>query len=253
MSRQADLLGRLQAIGESVARWPGALALLGLGSSGLALARLDDYSDLDFFVIVESGQKGAFLADLSWLSDIAAVAYAFMNTADGYKMLFADGIFCEFAVFEPAELATIPFTAGRIVWQAPGFDAATLQPVTARPVARDVAWLVGEILTNLYVGLGRARRGEVLSATRLIQGFAVDRLLELAPYLERPAPIEADPFAGERRFEQRFPALARRFSDLLPGYGRNNEAAAAMLALLRGHFSLDPALVAAIEAYLGGV
>ena len=41
---------------------------------------------------------------------------------------------------------------------------------------------LGEALTNLYVGMAREKRGEKLSAMRFIQGYAVDRLLELAEY-----------------------------------------------------------------------
>jgi len=95
------LLKRLDEIGQSLEQSPHALALIGLGSVGLELYRLDDYSDLDFFVIVEPGYKHAFINDLDWLSKLCPIAYCFLNSVDGYKLLFTDGIFCEFAVFEP--------------------------------------------------------------------------------------------------------------------------------------------------------
>jgi hypothetical protein len=62
--------------------------LLALGSAGLERQRLDRYSDLDFFVIVAQGYKVHYIESLDWL-------------ADGHKALMTDGIFCEFAVFEP--------------------------------------------------------------------------------------------------------------------------------------------------------
>src|SRR5687767_10210768 len=102
------LLKRLAEIGDSLSKNENALALLGLGSVGIELERLDEYSDLDFFVIVRPGYKQQFIDDLSWLSAVCPIAYCFKNTIDGYKLMFSDGIFCEMALFEEAELAKIP-------------------------------------------------------------------------------------------------------------------------------------------------
>ena len=246
MSKKETLLQRLDEIGQSLAQSEGALALLGLGSVGLELARLDEHSDLDFFVIVEPGYKARFIGELDWLDRIQPVAYAFLNTVDGYKLLFADGIFCEFAVFEPDELANIPFTPGRIVWQAAGFDAAVLErPSAARP-ERSIEFLVGEAATNLYVGLGRYRRGEKLSAARFIQGYAVDRVVELAARIEAAQAGYADPFDGVRRFEQRFPRTAVHLPHFLPGYDHTPTAAQAILEFLDQHFPVNAAIKQAI-------
>ena len=95
-------------------------SLIGLGSVGIELHRLDQYSDLDFFVIVRAGSKSRYLNDLGWLTEIAPVAYSFANTADGYKLLYQDGVFCEFAVFEEDELKEAVFSPGRVVWKAEG-------------------------------------------------------------------------------------------------------------------------------------
>ncbi len=247
------LLTRLDDIGRSLARSGQALALLGLGSCGADLARLDVYSDLDFFAVVQPGSKEHFLQDLSWLSDVAPVVYAFRNTADGYKLLFADGIFCEFAVFELPEMAQAVYTAGRIVWQAADFDARQWivegeRPSPARQSPPDVEWLVGEALTNLYVGLGRFHRGEKLSALRFIQGYAVDRLVELAPLLETAQPTISDPFAAERRLEQRLPQFTHHLPAFIPGYEHSPAAARAILAFLEQHFTVNPAIKAEILA-----
>src|SRR5690349_19278563 len=177
-----SLLQRLDEIGYSLEQSDHALALIGLGSVGLELDRLDSYSDLDFFAIVEKDYKHAYLDSLGWLSDIRTIAYSFLNTEDGYKVLFEDGIFCEFAVFEQDELKNIPFAPGRVVWKRTGIPETFAQPVTfpSSQQKRDKDWLLGEALTNIYVGLNREKRGEKLSATRFIQGYAVDRVLELA-------------------------------------------------------------------------
>ena len=75
-----SLLKRLDEIGHSLEQINHTLALIGMGSVGLELERLDAYSDLDFFVIVEPGYKHSFLKDLHWLSALCPVAYCFPNT-----------------------------------------------------------------------------------------------------------------------------------------------------------------------------
>lgn len=244
------LLDRLDAIGASLAADGRALALIGLGSVGVERARLDRYSDLDFFAIVRDGQKTRFIDDLAWLTSIAPVAYAFRNTPDGYKLLYEDGVFCEFAVFERAELRGIPFAPGAIVWRAPEIAEADLAPAPAAQshAPQPDAWLLGEALTNLYVGLGRYHRGEKLSALRFIQQYAVDRALELVARREPADAAFADRFAPERRVEQRFPALARQLPSFMQGYDRSRESAAALLAFLSDRFDVNPALARAIRS-----
>jgi hypothetical protein len=245
-----SLLKRLNEIGYSLEKSGHALALIGLGSVGLELDRLDSYSDLDFFAIVEEGYKSTYLDSIHWLSDIQPVAYSFLNTDDGYKVLFEDGIFCEFAVFEPAELERIPFAPGRIVWKRADAPDAFGQPATIPSLKRmqNRDWLLGEAVTNIYVGLHREKRGEKLSATRFIQGYAVDRLLELVEDIEPANEISRDPFVNERRFEQRFPALTARVSTWMQGYERNSESALAILAFLEEHFEVNESLARAIRA-----
>ena len=250
MTSSNRLLNRLEAIGQALERSGRALALIGLGSVGTELERLDEFSDLDFFVIVEAGAKPDYLHQLGWLQAVAPIAYHFQNTPDGHKLLFADGIFCEFAVFERAELAEIPFAPGRIVWKRPGVEDALALPAVrpGRPDDHSLEWLLGEALTNLYVGLSRHRRGEQLSATRFIQGYAVDRLVELATRVEPERPVRRDPFVGERRFEQRFQAMALELPHFMQGYARNVESARAILAFLVRHFDVNPAMRQAILA-----
>jgi hypothetical protein len=248
MNTPQQLLDRLDAIGLSLQRSGHALALLGLGSVGSELDRLDEYSDLDFFAIVAAGCKQQYLESLDWLGATAPIAYQFRNTVDGYKVLFVDGIFCEFAVFEPAELKAIPFARGRIVWQREDFDAALAQPERAAPrAAASREWLVGEALTNLYVGLGRYWRGEKISALRFIQQYAVDHVLALAAELGPPTSAPNDVFVAERRFEQRFPAMAAQLPAMMQGYDGSCASAEAVLDFLEQHFAVNPALAQAIR------
>lgn len=253
MEKQA-LLKRLDEIGQSLAASGDGLALIGLGSVGVELERLDEHSDLDFFAVVRPGCKARYLDDLGWLSRVCPIDYAFRNTPDGYKLIYQDGILCEMAVFEPAELSGVPFAEGRLVWKAEGVDDSIRMPARVKETRdpQPEEWMLGEALTCLLVGLKRYQRGEKLSAQRFIQHFAVDRVVEL---IEREEPGEEkgrDPFALERRFEQRHPQAAGRLADFIQGYQRSRESARAILDYLEAHYEVNPAVAKRIRELCGG-
>lgn len=227
-----------------------ALALLGLGSAGIEDDRLDQWSDLDFFVIVKEGSKARFLDDPSWLSGPKPVAYLFNNTKDGFKLLWEDGIFGEMAVFEPGELAAIPYSEGKVWWCRDGFDANILAPRNAgghswSPPSPE--FCAGELLTCLYVGLCRWNRGERLSAWRFVQGYCLDRVLELAEFWEDPSPGSRDPYNRDRRLETRYPSLVPLFERTLLGYTRVPEAALSLLDWLETKMTVNRAMAAEIR------
>jgi lincosamide nucleotidyltransferase len=242
LTQQQRLLQRLEAIAASVAHSRYGLALLGMGSVGTELNRLDQYSDLDFFAIVEPGSKALFIENLAWLDVVCPISYAFQNTRDGQKVLFSDGIFAEFAVFVPAELENIPHDEGRVVWQKDGFDAAAVRAPALQPEQHPREFYLGEALTNLYVGLLRLHRGERLSAMRFIQVYAVNNVLELSADIEQPTHTSRDRYVPERRYEQRFPKIEPRLSSFIQGYERSNASARAILEFLDGHFPVNVAI-----------
>jgi len=249
LNRKQDLLvSRLNEIASSLAQSNKAVALIGLGSVGIEVDRLDEYSDLDFFAVVEVGLKRDFLESLVWLSSISPIAYSFRNTPDGYKLLFQDGVFCEFAVFEEPELRQIPFAPGRIIWKKPGVPDSLAVPQQVKNVQEDpsLEWSLGEALTNLYVGVSRFCRGEKLSAMRLIQCYAVDRILELAERIEPSTFTSRDVFVPERRYEQRHPSIAQALPSFMQGYERSVESAQAILLFLECHFEVNPFLKQAL-------
>lgn len=238
------LLERMDAIGHSLAATGQGVALIGLGSVGEQIERLDAYSDLDFFAVVQPGTKEQFLADLAWLAAPCPLAYRFRNTPDGYKLLYEDGIFAEMAVFEPDELATIPFTPGRLVWHAEGVDPTIRLPALPIPTPGQASeeWLLGEALTCLYVGLQRYHRGEQLSAQRFIQHHALDKVLALWEQKEVAHSAAPDPFVIERRIEQRHPSLGQHLPHFAQGYTRSRESAYALLCFIDAHWSVHPTM-----------
>ncbi len=250
--RRDLLLRRLDGIAASLEQSGRALALLALGSVGRGLERVDDYSDLDFFAIVKEGGKREFVEDLSWLARVRPIVFSYRNTPDGHKALFSDGVFCEFAVFEPAELSGIPFAPGRIVWRDKGFDESVCEPRRGPSAgAADAGWLLGEALSDLYVGACRWRRGELLAAMRAIQLHAVEAVARLIAAGGEASPSARDPFANERRFEARFPSWGPELARAMQGYDRSRESALALLDLLESRFQPNPAMAAAIRGVCG--
>ncbi len=241
-------LSRLRQIAHELSRREDALALLGLGSVGEDTQRLDEYSDLDFFVIVAPGYKARFIDDLDWLSSVSPIGFSFRNTVDGHKALFSDGLFCEFAVFEPSELTGIPFERGRVVWKREGFDADLLEPGPRESGFGEgnEEFLLGELLTNLYVGLGRYARGEKLSACFFVQHHAVVRLLDLFELWEGSDDLK-DAFSNERRAEQRFPQHAELIESVTAGYRQTPAAAQRMLDFLSARVALNEHLAREIR------
>jgi hypothetical protein len=239
---------RLRALANVLAARPDALALLALGSVGRDLERLDQWSDLDFFVLVRDDAKWRYIDDLSWLAAVHPVAWHFRNTRDGHKALLADGLFCEFAVFEVNELKDIPYAPGRFVWRRDEVDetlAAPRRPLPGRP---DVPWLVGEALSNLLVGLQRHARGEKLAAMRMVQVHALDRVLELLERAAASSPVQRDPFNVDRRVEQRLALGEAKLAQLAPGYQGTCAAALALLETLEASVDVPAAMSARIRA-----
>jgi len=239
------LLKRLGEIGKSLERKGGALALLGVGSVGAETARLDEYSDLDFFVIVRPGEKNRYIDRLDWLEETYPLAYSFKNSDVGYKILFEDGIYGEYAVFEESELADAAYTEGRVVWMDPTYGnteiAKPVNPIPS-PKCDSLDFPLNEALTNLYVGLGRYARGERLSAARFVQGYAIDRILSVLHLLEQEVDYYPDPFGNERRLEKRYPRFAEVIGDMIQGYNRVPESALCILNFIEEVYPVNQRL-----------
>lgn len=243
-------LTRLEALAAHLADDPHVQAVLGLGSAGAETDRFDDHSDIDFFLITDTPEtKHRYLQDTSWLQGFGGdVAYSFVNDPNGRKALLADGLFLEYAIFTPDQLAALPFTGARVVWARGGYDPLALgAAVPAATVLDTVDFHLNEALTNLYVGLHREARGERLTAMRFIQLYAVDRVLALVRLDPATALDHPDPFEATRRIERARLPEDLPLDRMVPGYTRNLDAARAVLAWLTAHHDTDPVIVAAIR------
>ncbi|MEV4489466.1 hypothetical protein AB0K04_05035 [Micromonospora coxensis] len=247
------MLRRLDALAAHLATRPDTLALLGLGSAGVAHDRLDAHSDLDFFLVVADDAVARYVDSVDWLAAPCPVAYSFANEGHGRKALYADGIFVEYAVLTVGELARLPFTGAREVWRHPDAPAGLAELGAAPPPATPydtVEFHLNEALTNLYVGLHRELRGERLTASRFIQSYAVDRVLALARLTSPAGAHRRDPFDPTRRVEQAYPPEDLPLAAMVPGYRANRDAARATFGWLSARFPVHPVLGEAIRRLL---
>jgi hypothetical protein len=243
-------LTRLDRLAAHLATDPHVQAVLGLGSAGVETHRFDDHSDIDFFLVVDTTDtKHRYLQDTGWLQGFGGhVAYSFVNDPNGRKALLADGLFLEYAIFTPDELAALPFTGARVVWSRGRYDPLALGAAAPALTATDtVDFHLNEALTNLYVGLHRELRGEHLAAMRFIQVYAVDRVLALVRLDPATALDHPDHFEATRRIERACLPGGLPLHRMVPGYTRNLDAARAVLAWLTAHHDTDPVIVAAVR------
>lgn len=237
---------RLNELSKVLQNKSDCLALLALGSCA-ELDRQDEWSDLDFFVIVEDAKQLNYLENLDWLEACAPLAYSFRNTIDGHKIMWDDGVYAEYAVFEMHMLPKIPFTTGLIMFKKEGVELSESSFIPMPNLHQDIDYAVNEILTNLYVGLSRYHRGEILSAFKLIQVHAIDRVLSMADKLYVSRFENEDAFALDRRVEIRHPELCSLFTLSLLGYSQVLQSAKVLLEYLKSITELNPMMVNEIE------
>jgi hypothetical protein len=206
-------------LAENLAQRDDVLGLIAVGSMARRDYQPDEWSDHDFWVIVRRDVQNQYREHHEWLPQSADIIWAFRETEHGVKVLYRSGHLLEYAVFDQEELVVAKANRYRVL-----IDRAGLAERMARMAEETAQWaaeasdafLAGQFLTNLLVGVGRYRRGEVLSAHRFVKGSAVTHLAKL---LSRHAPTErkdlADDIDPTRRFEVVHPALGQEIEALL--------------------------------------
>ena len=220
-----------------------AIALVGAGSAGAEIARMDQYSDIDFFLIVEDGFSSGFINDNSWFGRDLPIVFAFRDTDHGNKALLENGVFLEFAIFTQAELAQNGIPGLRTIWSKSGFSLPDLS--AKQPIVREVSFYVDQALSNLLVGALRLHRGERLAALAMIERYALSNLLT-AFRVKNNITVQ-DPFNIERRAEQ---SLGVDFAALVQGYERLEQSLAKILAFAEENFDVNTSIVQSIRELL---
>jgi len=237
MTRFDDYLAELIASCEGDPRITG-LVLMG---STADRARVDEWSDHDVAVIADAADVEPLRRDLSWLPRHDGIALWAREHHDGFKVVYDDGAVVEFGVTDLDGLAGWHANDWSVAYGGPALTEA-MRAVAAKPLpgfAGDPAVL----LAALLIGVGRARRGESLSAASSVRGLALDHLLLLL------RTSVADTLDPRRRFELAHPALGAELvaAQELPV----EECARTMLHIAERELDLDARAVAAVRGRLG--
>lgn len=194
---------------------PHVLGLIALGSMA-DLARRDDGSDHDFFVIVTPGAQESFRQQLDWLPDETQIILRFRETEHGLKIMYSSGHLLEFAVFDLDELSMAKANDYAVLLDKA--DVATRMAAIQRdsvPGPVDVERNLLHMLSLLQVGTSRYGRGEAISGHVFIKTYALGHLLKIIPALHPQQAVGLDNLDPYRRFERAFPALGQEINALL--------------------------------------
>lgn len=196
-----------QALIESVSARSDVLGLVFLGSSAVH-SRVDEYSDQDFFLVVSPGSGESFRTNLSWLPDHTDIVLAPRETPHGLKVLYSSGLVLEFAVFEDQELE-LSAANDYLVALDKADIAERMALIAARsvPAVFDANTGFELFLSLIVLGVGRARRGEIIAADQHIKSYAVEKLLQVIRALLPIGISRHDSLNAYRRFELDYPSL----------------------------------------------
>lgn len=200
----------------------GIVGLVLLGSTAEA-SRRDQWSDHDFFVLIEPGHESQTRSGLDWLPQQDRVVLTAREGEIGFVAVYDDGHVLEFALASTAELDGALIDTARIVYD----DGAVAPLVTAsraRAAAADQLWLTSDtaaandarlVLVKLLIGVGRTRRGERLVGGQFVRTWAVNHLVR-AVRAREPIPASSrDTIDPLRRFELDYPELGNHIAAAL--------------------------------------
>lgn len=232
------------------------LGVVGMGSTA-ARDRVDEWSDHDLAVIVRDPAHDRYRDPAEWLPRPEQIALAVREWHDGIKVLYDDGHVVEFGVATPTELRGWHVDANAVYFDRGGVgDAVAAATSKPRPQGRpDVGRELAVLLVCILVGVGRARRGELINANAVLRGQAVEAFITAiaaaAAHEEPPSAAAADRLDVTRRFEARHPSIAQRLAELL---ARDLEDCARGLLDLAGELfgdEIPPRGVSAVRRRLG--
>ncbi|SFS15573.1 hypothetical protein SAMN04487846_3128 [Microbacterium sp. cf046] len=214
------------------------LVLLGSASDSGALRR-DEWSDHDFFALIDPGRGVGVRPDLSWLPDQDRLVLTAREGEIGFVAVYDDGHVFEFAFSEVDELAgAMAGDATVVLDDSVGSVAALIANAHATAAASDrfdPANDVRLVLVKLLIGVGRVRRGERLNGGQFIRTWAVQHLVRAirGRYADRSTTLR-DVIDPMRRFETDFPEWGARIAELLERPAE--DAACGLLQLTREVF-----------------
>lgn len=229
--------------------------VVGMGSTADA-SRVDEWSDHDVAIVVVPGAEGRYRGQVDWMPEAARLVLVLEEHHGGGRAVYDDGHLVEWGVATIESLGT---------WAADDFSvlldrgevADVMKSVVSTPFPANVPDPTRDaalFLTALLHGVGRARRGESLSAGDIIRGDAVLALVRAVRAQSHADLSVLDRLDGLRRVELALPRLAAQIAEAI---AQEPESAARALLDVADHQlgigggGLSPAGRAAITRRLG--
>jgi hypothetical protein len=207
---------------QSIEQNPRVIGLMAAGSMARSSHEPDEWSDHDFWVVVEPGEEGQFVTRTDWLPDGDQIVLYFRHPVYGaLKALYPSGHLLDFAVSDRSGLSTAKINDYRLLIDRADLaaDLARIQNTISSEHAlwtSDDMALIGEFMAALLVGVWRYRRGERLSSRQFITMTALQYLLHLiAKHIPSEHAGVLDNLDPLRRFEIAYPEIAQKIDTLL--------------------------------------
>jgi hypothetical protein len=226
-----------RGLAEGAERADGVVGLVLLGSaSDEAAGRRDEWSDHDFFAIIAKGRGAELRQRLGWLPDQHRLVLTAREGEIGFVAVYDDGHVFEFAYSEAHELAgALADDATVVVDDADGTSASLIADARERAAQADRFDPVNDarlVLVKVLIGVGRARRGELLNAGEFVRIWAVRHLVRAIRGRYADASSSArDAIDPVRRFETDFPEWGARIAAVVAS--PVDDAARGLVAMLR--------------------
>ncbi len=185
------------------------LVLLG-STSAAGATRRDEWSDHDIYVIAADGAADDLRGSLAFLPAHDRMVATAWEGRIGFAVLYDDGHLIEGAAGTLDELGGVRSGDHEIVFGTPAVEALIQASTQARPddLVIPAADHVVLALLKLAVGVGRVRRGEVVTGGQFIHTYAVTHLCHAARARLGPTATTIDARLDPvRRIERDLPAF----------------------------------------------
>ncbi|MGJ9385757.1 hypothetical protein [Salipaludibacillus sp. CF4.18] len=234
---QDHSINRLYEICYSLKKFSTVKAIIAFGSL-VDVQRFDAYSDLDFIVLTNAKGKKELLSSVSWLIDIYPIEFEYFTSKDSMKVIYSDGVICDFGILTEEEFSDFEHGEGKLIWNNDCFIEKIDSNINLREEDEiQKGKILGDIISNLYIGMLRFSRGELLSAYKLIQNDNITLLIQL--FLEEDESIpKFKEYEYVRRLEFENESLSIELSTIMLGYNNTPEAASNTISLLEKEYRL---------------
>ena len=207
-----------QDLTKSLAGMDEVIGLVFLGSAA-DTSRVDQWSDHDFFVITKNGLAENFRKNLSWLPNTQEIVMAPRETDHGLKVVYSSGHVLEFAVFNDSELELASANAFAVALDRSNIEER-MRAIASRSGKKDYLFDTEFelFLSQLLISVGRARRGETLTARESFSNACLNYVLGFVRHCLAAEPgteEKTDNLNRFRRFEFQYPTLAKRLDETL--------------------------------------